>query len=78
MGDFPHVKVEGDPVGGWIVDVHDGQNWGVYFPAAPDAATAEADAIAQHNAKYGTEPITETPTGALTEPPLPPPPDNPG
>jgi hypothetical protein len=46
------VSVDGDAKGGWIVEIHDGANGGVYSPAARDADQARETAIAEHGAKF--------------------------
>ena len=42
------TKVSGDAEKGWIVEVHDGDNFGAYSPEAADAAEAQAKAEAAH------------------------------
>ena len=44
----PRVIVDGDAEKGWIVDIHDGVNHGVYSPEASDAEAAKAEALALH------------------------------
>lgn len=67
--DSMRVTVGGDPEGGWLVDIHDGTEWGVYHPEAADAETAKAAALKAHCEAYPyqiVEPIE--PVVALVSP----------
>ena len=44
------VEAQGDPVGGWIVHVHDGDKAASYSPDAADAVEAVNKAMALHRA----------------------------
>lgn len=46
------TDVGGDPVGGWLVDIHDGDNHGVYSPTAATAVEALTAALEMHRAKF--------------------------
>jgi hypothetical protein len=47
----PTVTVSGDAEHGWIVDVHDGDKHGVYYPKGKDAAEVEETALKDHGYK---------------------------
>lgn len=49
MSEFPKTKVSGDAVGGWIVEIHDGDRYGTYSPEAADAEAALAAAWKLHD-----------------------------
>ena len=53
--EFPHVTVGGDAVGGWIVDIHDGTNWGTYHPKAATTDEARQMAHDEHCAKFSVD-----------------------
>jgi hypothetical protein len=42
------IHVTGDPDGGWIVDLHDGDKQGTYRPTAGTVQEAAIDAINEH------------------------------
>ena len=63
-------EVSGDAEGGWIVDLHDGDNSGTYQPEAATADEALAKAEAAHVAKFGGE----LPAAATNDNPEPAPP----
>lgn len=46
------VTVSGSAEAGWIIDIHDGTNWGVYHPDAADADAAKAAALADHGKAF--------------------------
>ena len=48
MSDFPIVTVEGDPDGGWIVGIHDGDQFKTHHPVAATAEEARAIAWQEH------------------------------
>lgn len=47
----PTVTVSGDAEHGWIVDVHDGDKHGVYYPKGKDAEEVEDAALKAHGYK---------------------------
>lgn len=47
------TNVDGNPEGGWIVDVHDGEQAGTYHPDAPNAWEAAAKAKEMHTEATG-------------------------
>lgn len=44
-----NISVGGDPEGGYLVDVHDGDKRGVYRPQAGDDHAAFASAVKEHD-----------------------------
>lgn len=63
MSEAWRVSVGGDPTGGWMVDIHDGENHGVYSPEAADAEEAERLARDAHTAAHHpdqAEPFSDT------------------
>ena len=46
------IDVTGDPVGGWIVDVHDGIRNEVYWPVAATKEEAYQAALDAHRTKH--------------------------
>lgn len=64
----PTVTVSGDAEHGWIVDVHDGDKHGVYYPKGKDAEEAEENALKAHGYKKPASPATPMPpVGAKKE-----------
>ena len=51
------VKVSGDAVGGWHVEIHDGDNFKVHNPDAPDADAARQAGIDAHTAMFFPEEV---------------------
>ena len=51
------VYVDGDPKGGYIVDVHDGDRFGTYHPDAKNDLQALSMALDEHFPKH--EPAAE-------------------
>lgn len=47
------ITVGGDPVGGWLVDIHDGERNAAYSPEAQTAKEAHEKAWAAHAAAHG-------------------------
>jgi hypothetical protein len=62
------IDASGDPVGGWMVDIHDGVNQGLYRPDAPDRDAAVVAAIAAHRAAF---PKPDPNAPQVVEPPSP-------
>lgn len=52
MYDKIRVTVGGDPEGGWLVDIHDGENSQVYNPAGKTADDAVASALKDHREAF--------------------------
>lgn len=48
------VSVSGDPDGGWIVDVHDGDRHGVYHPRGVDLIQAMMAGLREHDGGLGS------------------------
>ena len=48
----PAVTVSGDPVGGWIVEVHNGTHWECYPMHAETAEAASAEALLRFKAAH--------------------------
>lgn len=48
----PMTTVSGDPTNGWLVTVHDGDNYGTYSPEAANANEAVEKGEALHAAKF--------------------------
>jgi hypothetical protein len=46
------VTIGGNARGGWLVDVHDGVNSGVYSPRASNDETAREKAIGMHRKAF--------------------------
>ena len=64
----PVVTVTGDAENGWIVDVHDGDKHGVYYPKGKDAAEVEEAALKAHGYKKPASPASPMPpVGAKKE-----------
>ena len=59
-----HIRVGGDAVEGWQIEVHSGDHFGCYSPAVETAAEAEADALKEHEAAFG---LTLDPASAVVE-----------
>ena len=54
MASEPQVDVDGDPVGGFIVQVHDGEMAHVFVVHAEDAEAARSEAMKQWAEATGT------------------------
>ena len=57
------TKVNGDATAGWVVEVHDGKNFGVYTPSVGTAGKAESAAVLAFNQQYGDQPTDVSATG---------------
>jgi hypothetical protein len=64
---FPRVIAGGDHLGGWLIDIHDGVNQGVYSPVTADVDSATAAAWSEHNARFGLTPAAVTPVAPAAE-----------
>ena len=55
------IDVDGDAIGGWIVSVHDGDNFGTYSPLAEDADLARNIARDMHQERFYPQPAAAQP-----------------
>lgn len=70
MFDKIRVIPGGDPEGGWLIDVHDGENSAVYNPTGATMDAAVAAALADHRKAFPKAPAESdyTPTEPAPEP----------
>jgi hypothetical protein len=72
------VTAGGDAEAGFLVDIHDGEHYGVYNPQVDSLAAAEAQAVQEHSARFHVaRPSAAPPAGPASSPepeqPAPPP-----